>query len=94
MRNFGYTEEFARSIWLPFSAESAMGRAIVRAASTFEDFTGDPAAWRSQDGTVYSEAQMRALWECVEVQKVRVMAFWLVAQGVFRAVNPALAALR
>ena len=92
MINFDYTPDFAGPV-SPFSPESPMGRVIVRAESTLDDFLADESAWVSETGNAYSEEHMRSLWDCVVAQKARVQALWLVARGVYRAFNPALASL-
>lgn len=89
-----YPPTFAQSIWLPFPESSSIGSLIADAASTLSVFLANRCNWVSACGVVYSETDMLSLWEMIVIQKQRVQAFWLVNQGAFPALDPAMDSLR
>jgi hypothetical protein len=89
-----YPTTFAKTIWLPFPESSSIGALIADAASTLAEFVANRCNWVSASGVVYSEADMRSLWEMIVIQKQRVQAFWLVSIGAFTALDPAMASIR
>tara|TARA_R110000868_G_scaffold141041_1_gene357128 strand:- start:861 stop:1145 length:285 start_codon:yes stop_codon:yes gene_type:complete len=89
-----YPTTFAQTIWLPFPESSSIGALITDAASTIADFLSNRCNWVSACGVVYSEADMRSLWEMIAQQKMRVHAFWLISIGAFPALDPAMDSLR
>lgn len=88
-----YTAQFAGGIWLPFRAESRIGRLICAAGSTEAEFKADPENWLSEQRVRYSDADMASLWRMIEAAKRRVQALWLVATGGARSLIAAYAAM-
>jgi hypothetical protein len=89
-----YPLSFAKTIWLPYPESSSIGSLIANAASTLAEFVANGCNWVSASGFVYSDADMQSLWQMIVLQKQRVQAFYLVSQGAFPALDPALASLR
>lgn len=89
-----YPPTFAQTIWLPFPESSSIGSLIVRSSSTIAEFLANRCNWISASGVVYDESEMASLWEMIDQQKLRVQAFWLVNQGEFFAIDPAMHSLR
>lgn len=78
---------------LPCRVGSGGGDAIYDLSVTFEQFAADPRNHYSVTGCRFTDDDLRALWRCTLRQRMEMQARWLVAQGLFVAVNPALAHL-
>lgn len=88
-----YTPEYAASIYLPYRADSRIGRLICGAGSTAAEFEADGENWFSAAHVRYSAAEMAALWRMIETAKRRVQALWLVQSGRARSLMAGYAAM-
>ena len=79
---------------LPCKVGSGGGDAICDLSVTFEQYAADPRNHYSVTGRRFTNDDLRALWRCVLRQRMEMQALWLVAQGRFVAINPALDYLR
>jgi hypothetical protein len=75
---------------MPFHRDSLMGVLIADCDKEKAAFLSEPDNRLSVDGVKYTTQQLDALWQMILAQRVRMQAAWLVREGRFVAINPAI----